>query len=182
MVHWLVYGQLLLAVLKDNTYILHFDNFKCTIEHIILYFLQEQTKNTASPVGTFSTYISSDTLLNTGATLIFTDIVYNSGEYNPSLGSFQWPVSGVYLFFIAIGNAWNYPQLGVRLMIDSTIIRYVFSGYSTGQHQSGSDAIVVHCMALQEVKVVVDSTSSGALYAAGNYNSFSGMLIHTDPL
>lgn len=117
----------------------------------------------------FTATLTSDVDHGSHATVIFDNVLQNTGEgYNGSSGVFTAPRGGHYAFLVVASTRDNYRSL--QLVKNGNSL--VSSGNSTGQVTVGG---VFHVRATDQV-LVQQNSDSGALL--GSVSTFSGHLLH----
>lgn len=119
--------------------------------------------------------------LSLGSTIIFDSILHQDGNgYNAADGVFTCPVTGVYMFSVALHGRHEkhgFDILAALLVVDSNIKTYVVSeGHHTGQYHQASSLIILRVHEGQRVWVHSYSKTAKVFRS---FSTFSGALLYS---
>eukprot|EP00919_Chromeraceae_sp_WS-2016_P011534 GHVR01026967.1.p1 GENE.GHVR01026967.1~~GHVR01026967.1.p1 ORF type:complete len:193 (+),score=7.44 GHVR01026967.1:3-581(+) len=143
---------------------------------------QTRSLDTAHPIGAFFARLSSSiSRPSTYRSLSFNTVVYNSGKsFNGGSGIYTCPVSGTYVFHLT-GATQSY---GYRATIcrNYSPFAYLSTGYYSSYAQSSAVVGITSCNRGDHINVRVEHVYSSNVVIYDTYTSFSGFLLHANPL
>lgn len=106
-------------------------------------------KHSESVRGAFNaTFTPQTTPTSPGTIILFDNVQYNTGEYNPSTSVLSCPLTGLYVFYSTV-HLISGDQGNIELIMDSTVV-----GRAAAYNHNNADYIGIHyCNQFTDVDV-----------------------------
>ena len=128
------------------------------------------------PVAFFAGKQASQTGIGLNQNIMFDAIKLNLGNgFRPVHSNFVAPRAGVYLFSATLLTNWNQEELHGAISVNGATVAKIY-GYSSIRHAHGSQTVIVHLQADDEV-AVRNIDLENRIVNGGLYSGFSGVLL-----